>query len=69
MAAPEQRVSTLTPSSSPDPSALPMPELPTPEGQRATPAQEREQARRLAERYRLEFVDMDAFHLDNELFR
>ena len=37
MAAPEQRVSTLTPSSSPDPSALPMPELPTPEGQRATP--------------------------------
>jgi type IV pilus assembly protein PilB len=26
-------------------------------------------ARRLAERYRLEFVDMDQFHLDNELFR
>jgi type IV pilus assembly protein PilB len=48
---------------------LPVPELPTPEGQRATPAQERELARRLAERYRLEFVDMDAFHLDNELFR
>nr|WP_237050616.1 GspE/PulE family protein [Luteitalea pratensis] len=62
-------MSTLTPSSSPDPSALPMPELPTPEGHRATPAQEREQARHLAERYRLEFVDMDAFHLDNELFR
>jgi type IV pilus assembly protein PilB len=26
-------------------------------------------ARRLAERYRLEFVDMGEFHLDNELFR
>ena len=64
-------MSTVTSSSTPDPSALalPIPELPTPEGQRATPAQEREQARRLAERYRVEFVDMDAFHLDNELFR
>src|SRR6476469_8238287 len=28
-----------------------------------------EQARRLAERYRLEFVDMDMFHIDQELFR
>ncbi len=27
------------------------------------------QARRLAERYRLEFVDMDHFHLDGDLFR
>src|SRR6476659_4149743 len=27
------------------------------------------QARRLAERYRLEFVDMDHFLIDNELFR
>ena len=27
------------------------------------------QARRLAERYRLDFVDMDQFRLDNELFR
>ncbi len=62
-------MSTLTTPPSPDPSALPLPELPTPDGQRTTPAQEREQARRLAERYRLEFVDMDAFHLDNELFR
>ena len=26
-------------------------------------------ARRLAERYRLEFVEMADFHLDNELFR
>jgi type IV pilus assembly protein PilB len=26
-------------------------------------------ARRLAQRYRLEYVDMDEFHLDNELFR
>ncbi len=49
-----------------------MPDLPIPDGTRsAAPSadQEREQARRLAGRYRLEFVDMDAFHLDNELFR
>lgn len=55
-----------------DPSALPLPELPTPEGPREQAggaAREREDARRLAERYRLEFVDMDAFHLDNALFR
>src|SRR5437588_12163268 len=26
-------------------------------------------ARRLAERYRLEFIDMDTFHIDQELFR
>jgi len=30
---------------------------------------EMEQARRLAERYRLEFVDMDTFHIDQDLFR
>src|SRR6478672_141573 len=30
---------------------------------------EADQARRLAERYRLEFVDMDTFHIDQELFR
>src|SRR3984893_16335264 len=30
---------------------------------------ELERARRLAERYRLEFVDMDAFRIDQELFR
>src|SRR5947209_17736439 len=30
---------------------------------------ELEQARRLAERYRLEFVDMDTFRIDQELFR
>jgi type II secretory ATPase GspE/PulE/Tfp pilus assembly ATPase PilB-like protein len=30
---------------------------------------EEEHARRLAERYRLEFVDMDTFHIDQELFR
>ena|SRR5688572_4907237 len=28
-----------------------------------------EQARRLAERYRLEFVDMETFRIDQELFR
>ena len=31
--------------------------------------EELEQARRLAERYRLEFVDMDTFRIDQELFR
>ena len=38
----------------------------------ANPAQiaaEIPQARRLAERYRLPFVDMDDFHIDNDLFR
>jgi len=30
---------------------------------------ELEQARRLADRYRLEFVDMDTFHIDQDLFR
>jgi len=37
------------------------------------PAEERQaevaHARRLAERYRLEFVDMEHFRIDNELFR
>src|SRR4051794_35090512 len=28
-----------------------------------------DQARRLADRYRLEFVDMELFHIDQELFR
>ncbi|MBK5296386.1 MAG: type II/IV secretion system protein [Vicinamibacteria bacterium] len=32
-------------------------------------AAETAEARRLAERYRLEFVDMDQFHIDGELFR
>jgi type II secretory ATPase GspE/PulE/Tfp pilus assembly ATPase PilB-like protein len=32
-------------------------------------AAERAEARRLAERYRLEFVDMDQFRIDGELFR
>src|SRR5712691_3658473 len=30
---------------------------------------ELEQARHLAERYRLEFIDMDTFRIDQELFR
>src|SRR3982074_3659286 len=30
---------------------------------------ETEQARRLADRYRLEFVDMDTFRIDQDLFR
>src|SRR6186997_3151365 len=28
-----------------------------------------EQARRLAERYRIEFIDMDTFRIDQDLFR
>src|SRR3954470_6063363 len=32
-------------------------------------SQEVAQAQRLAERYRLEFVDMETFHIDQELFR
>jgi type II secretory ATPase GspE/PulE/Tfp pilus assembly ATPase PilB-like protein len=49
---------------------LPLPELPTAGGGLLTaPAQEAEDARRLAARYRLEYVEMDEFHLDNELFR
>jgi type II secretory ATPase GspE/PulE/Tfp pilus assembly ATPase PilB-like protein len=32
-------------------------------------AAEVEHARRLAERYRIEFMDMDTFHIDQELFR
>ena len=32
-------------------------------------AAEAAEARRLADRYRLEFVDMDQFHIDSELFR
>jgi type II secretory ATPase GspE/PulE/Tfp pilus assembly ATPase PilB-like protein len=49
---------------------LPLPELPTADGGLLTaPAQEAEDARRLAARYRLEYVEMDEFHLDNELFR
>src|ERR1044071_9487417 len=32
-------------------------------------SQEVAQAQKLAERYRLEFVDMDEFHIDQELFR
>ena len=30
---------------------------------------ELEQARRLADRYRIEFVDMDTFRIDQDLFR
>ena len=41
------------------------------EGEPAEPDREAERARaeRLAERYRLEFVEMDRFQIDNELFR
>src|SRR5262245_32382418 len=39
---------------------------PVSEGERRA---ELEQARRLAERYRLEFIDMDTFRIDQELFR
>src|SRR5262245_1003399 len=54
-----------------------MPEINTPDQfHAATPelgADERraelEQARRLAQRYRVEFVDMETFRIDQELFR
>ncbi|MFN8057540.1 MAG: GspE/PulE family protein [Vicinamibacterales bacterium] len=39
------------------------------EGEDGDLSQEIQQARRLASRYRLEFVEMSDFHLDNELFR
>ena len=42
------------------------PDLPTSDAERRA---EVEQARRLAERYRLEFVDMDTFRIDQDLFR
>jgi type IV pilus assembly protein PilB len=41
-------------------------DVPVAEGERRA---EVEQARRLAERYRLEFFDMDTFRIDQELFR
>ena len=43
--------------------------LPTDAASGANGAVEIEHARRLAERYRLEYVDMDHFHIDQELFR
>jgi type II secretory ATPase GspE/PulE/Tfp pilus assembly ATPase PilB-like protein len=48
---------------------LPLPDLPTVDGVVSESRREAEQARRLAERYRLEYVEMSEFHLDNELFR
>jgi type IV pilus assembly protein PilB len=59
-----------TPSKSLDlPVDLPMPELPSADGGLTVGSREAEAARRLAERYRLEYVDMGEFHLDNDLFR
>ena len=43
--------------------------LPTDETTSADTAAEIEHARRLAERYRLEYVDMADFHIDQDLFR
>ena len=43
--------------------------LPTDEAAGADTAAEIEHARRLAERYRLEYVDMADFHIDQDLFR
>ena len=51
-----------TPATLPDPASL---DLIAPEQHQAEIAQ----ARRLAERYRLEFVDMEHFRIDNELFQ
>ena len=49
----------------PTPSAAPPTWAPGAEERRL----ELEQARRLAERYRIEFVDMDTFRIDQDLFR
>ncbi len=38
-------------------------------GEAVDPAAERDQARRLAERYGLEFVDLERFRIDHDLFR
>src|SRR6187551_411947 len=53
-----------------------VPDLPAPEQFQAESTlgadvrqRELEQARRLAERYRLEFIDMDTFRIDQDLFR
>jgi type IV pilus assembly protein PilB len=48
---------------------LPLPDLPTVDGMASEARHEADEARRLAERYRLEYVEMREFHLDNELFR
>jgi type IV pilus assembly protein PilB len=48
---------------------LPLPDLPTVDGMASEARREADEARRLAERYRLEYVEMREFHLDNELFR
>ena len=52
-------------------STNPIPSLPTDPGELGADERrlELEQARRLAERYRLEFVDMDTFRIDQDLFR
>src|SRR5256885_434388 len=52
-------------------SANPLPSLPTDPAELGADERrlELEQARRLAERYRLEFVDMDTFRIDQDLFR
>ncbi len=53
------------------PNGMPAVDLPLPEldGGVSTAVVEAEEARRLAGRYRLEYVEMREFHLDNELFR
>ena len=53
----------------PDTNLPARPDRPRPGSAPSTTATELEQARRLAERYRLEFVDMDTFRIDQELFR
>jgi type IV pilus assembly protein PilB len=52
-------------------STNPIPSLPTDQPELGADERrlELEQARRLAERYRLEFVDMDTFRIDQDLFR
>ena len=43
--------------------------VPSPVDQRMSPEEEEEQARRLAKRYRCDFVDLKNFPIDPELFR
>ncbi|MCC7007853.1 MAG: type II/IV secretion system protein [Acidobacteria bacterium] len=51
-----------------DPTALPEP-IASPPAPAPDPVAEEVTARRLAERYELEFVDLDQFHIDHALFR
>ena len=76
MAIDPQRAAQLTPDSpksanlgNPGNPANPSNHVPANPGGEADRHAELQQTRRLAERYRLEFIDMDTFRIDQELFR